>query len=140
MEIPRATENRLIRPAQTDLITNSKRVKLYHDDDRPPTTRLARENYTVGCIAALSLEMRAARAMLDEIHDDTERRKGDNNTYIFGGIAGHNCVIACLPAGKYATTSATVVASEMRFSFPNIEFWLMVGVGVELRQKMQIYD
>ncbi|KAE8378078.1 ankyrin repeat-containing domain protein [Aspergillus bertholletiae] len=90
---------------------------------------LTRDQYTVGWISALPLEMAAARGMLDEIHDDCGRNQGDNNTYTLGSMAGHNCVIACLPAGVYGTVSATEVASGMRSSFPRIQFWLMVGVA-----------
>ncbi|KAH8698579.1 hypothetical protein BGW36DRAFT_274900, partial [Talaromyces proteolyticus] len=92
---------------------------------------LSREKYTVGWIAALSLELAAAKAMLDEIHEECGQsvRAGDSNTYTMGNILGHNCVIACLPAGIYGTTSATRVASDMRASFPSIKFWLMVGIA-----------
>ncbi|OJJ46829.1 hypothetical protein ASPZODRAFT_43650, partial [Penicilliopsis zonata CBS 506.65] len=74
--------------------------------------------------------MAAARAMMDEIHEDCGRTShGDTNTYTLGTIMGHNCVIACLPGGVYGTTSTTAVANSMRFSFPSIQFWLMVGIG-----------
>jgi nucleoside phosphorylase len=110
-----------------DLITTGrKRRKLFHDE---AAIILPREKYTVGWISALPLEMAAASAMLDEIHNDCGRSHRDNNTYILGSMAGHNCVVACLPAGNYGTVSATNVASEMRFSFPSLRFWLMVGVG-----------
>lgn len=101
-------------------VSNSKRARLYDN---------GREKYTVGWISALPLEMKAARAMLDEIHDHCEYHPTDNNTYIFGSIAGHNCVLACLPAGIYGTTSATIVGNEMRHSFPNMQFCLLVGVA-----------
>ncbi|QKX58173.1 uncharacterized protein TRUGW13939_05294 [Talaromyces rugulosus] len=104
-------------------VFSSKREKLYDNG------RVAREEYTVGWISALPLEMKAARAMLDDIHDDCESPPTDNNTYIFGSMAGHNCVIACLPAGIYGTTSATIVGNEMRHSFPNMQFCLLVGVA-----------
>ncbi|RHZ56270.1 uncharacterized protein CDV56_104947 [Aspergillus thermomutatus] len=90
---------------------------------------LSREDYTVGWISALSLELAAAEAMLDETHGDAGKLETDNNTYIFGTMAGHNCVIACLPAGEYGHIPATIVASQMRSSFPSVRFWLLVGVG-----------
>jgi hypothetical protein len=80
-------------------------------------------------ISALPLEMAAVMGMLDEIHEESGRRQRDDNNYIVGRLAGHNCVLACLPVGVYGTTSATSVASEMRFTFPSIEFWLLVGIG-----------
>jgi nucleoside phosphorylase len=73
--------------------------------------------------------MAAVMGMLDELHEDSGRRQRDDNNYVVGRLAGHNCVLACLPVGVYGTTSATSVASEMRFTFPSIEFWLLVGIG-----------
>ncbi|KAL2850311.1 ankyrin repeat-containing domain protein [Aspergillus pseudoustus] len=73
--------------------------------------------------------MAALMGMVDELHEDCAKRRQDENHYIFGCMAKHNCVLACLPAGVYGTTSATSVASDMRFSFPCIEFWLLVGIG-----------
>ncbi|KAF7170323.1 hypothetical protein CNMCM5623_002767 [Aspergillus felis] len=109
-----------------------KRRKLNERNWRHETTRvktLSREDYTVGWISPLPLEFAAAQAMLDETHGAAGKLATDNNTYTFGIMAGHNCVIACLPAGVYGHTSATTVASQMRSSFPSIRFWLLVGIG-----------
>jgi len=58
------------------------------------------EEYQVGWVCALPVEMTAARAMLDEEHEqfkgDNER---DNNNYVLGRVGEHNVVLACLPAG-----------------------------------------
>ncbi|KAL4800858.1 hypothetical protein BDV19DRAFT_383878 [Aspergillus venezuelensis] len=65
----------------------------------------------------------------------TSSRKGrrqprrDQNSYTLGEISGHNVVVACLPAGSYGTTSAAVVAANMRTTFPTILIGLMVGIG-----------
>ena len=96
---------------------------------RVPITTLSHDEYTIGWICALPLEMAAATAMLDEIHHDLDKLPTDSNTYTLGSINKHNIVIAGLPSGIYGTTSATVVASQMKHSFRSIEFWLMVGVG-----------
>lgn len=96
----------------------------------PPTKApaLANSEYQVGWICALSLEMTAARAMLDEIHDQPqEQDSSDHNNYCLGRIQKHNIVIACL--SDYATTSAAVVAEQMLHSFKEIRFGLMVGIG-----------
>ncbi|KAF3183773.1 hypothetical protein TWF225_006229 [Orbilia oligospora] len=85
--------------------------------------------YTIGWICALSIEMAAAHAMLDDIHPDVPNHSEDYNGYIFGAIGGHYVVIACLPSGVYGTTPAALVASQMRSSFPSIRFYLMVGIG-----------
>ncbi|KAK6811339.1 hypothetical protein RU639_012789, partial [Aspergillus parasiticus] len=92
-------------------------------------TRLSRADYTVGWICALPLEMAAARAMLDEIHEDLPVQPNDHNAYILGRIKKHNIVIACLPNGEYGITSATTVAMQLLSSFHSIRFGLMVGIG-----------
>ena len=53
----------------------------------------------------------------------------DSNSYKFGRIHEHNVVIACLPKGRYGTTSAAIVAEHMLSSFPAIRFGLMVGIA-----------
>ncbi|GFF24720.1 hypothetical protein IFM46972_01153 [Aspergillus udagawae] len=109
-----------------------KRRKLDERNCRHEATRLktlSRDDYTLGWISALPLELAAALAMLDETHGDAGKLEMDNNTYTFGTMGGHNCVIACLPAGVYGHTSATIVASQMRLSFPSVRFWLLVGIG-----------
>jgi nucleoside phosphorylase len=96
----------------------------------PSSTPLRNQEYTVGWICALPLEMAAATAMLDEPHGrPQEQHKSDQNTYYLGSIGKHNIVIACLPAGVYGTTSAATVAAQMLFSFESIRIGLMVGIG-----------
>ena len=90
---------------------------------------LSHEDYTVGWICALPLEMSAAKMMLDKTHTNLPQPATDHNSYTLGRISGHNVVIACLPSGVYGTTSAATVASKMRCTFPNIQFGLMVGIG-----------
>jgi nucleoside phosphorylase len=111
-----------------------KRRKLEHKDDQEPMSRVGKrklkhEDYAIGWICALPLEMAVAKAMLDDIHADLPRRPNDNNTYTLGRIGEHNIVVACLPAGVYGTTSAATVATQMLFSFGLIRFGLMVGIG-----------
>ncbi|KAL4884585.1 hypothetical protein BJY04DRAFT_215048 [Aspergillus karnatakaensis] len=90
---------------------------------------LTHSDYRIGWICALSIELAAAEAMLDVVHDPLPARVGDGNTYVLGSIGLHNIVVACLPAGVYGTTSATSVAMHMRTSFPSLRFSLMVGVA-----------
>ena len=92
-------------------------------------SHLSHQDYTVGWICALSTELTAAMAMLDEEHPALLRPPQDNNTYTLGRIGGHNVVIACLPAGQTGNNSAATVASQMRYSFISIRFGLMVGIG-----------
>lgn len=91
---------------------------------------LANSDYTVGWVCALSHEMMAAKAMLDEVHRDLQEQDiSDHNSYILGQIHQHNIVIASLPAGVYGTTPAATVATHMIRTFPSIRFGLMVGIG-----------
>ncbi|KAF5694732.1 G-protein beta WD-40 repeat-containing protein [Fusarium denticulatum] len=88
------------------------------------------EEYTVGWVCALPLEMAAARGMLDLIHPDLfHQDPDDHNSYILGEINGHKTVIACLPAGNYGTNSAATVAKDLLRTFKSIRFGLMVGIG-----------
>lgn len=95
----------------------------------PPPKTLSHDDYTVGWICALPLEMAAAKVMLDEVHAKLPQPRHDYNTYVLGEIAGHNIAIACLPSGVYGTTSAAVVAEQMLSTFHSIRFGLMVGIG-----------
>ncbi|PIG82392.1 Pfs domain protein [Aspergillus arachidicola] len=94
-----------------------------------PTPHRQPEEYTIGWICALPLEMAAARAMLDEIHVTLPTLPNDYNNYTLGNIGSHNIVVACLPIGVYGTTSAATVATRMLATFPSIRFSLMVGIG-----------
>lgn len=88
------------------------------------------EDYTVGWVCALPLEMAAAKGMLDEVHPNpADQDPADHNSYALGVIQGHNVAIACLPAGVYGTTSAATVAKDLLRSFRSIRFGLMVGIG-----------
>jgi nucleoside phosphorylase len=87
------------------------------------------EDYTVGWICALSVEMAAAVGMLDERHETLPYSPHDHNSYAFGRIADHNVVIACLPDGIMGTISAAGVATQMLSTFKRLRFGLMVGIG-----------
>ncbi|KAF2151440.1 ankyrin [Myriangium duriaei CBS 260.36] len=93
--------------------------------------RLLREEYTVGWVCALPVELAAAKAMLDEEHDHSNPNasSAEQNIYCTGSIAGHNVVIVCLPAGRIGNNPAAAVATQMQSAFPGIRFGLMVGVG-----------
>lgn len=91
------------------------------------TKRLTLEDYVVGWICPLEVEQIAALEMLDEEHEALPKSHTDHNVYSLGSIAGHNVVIAGLyqPGNNPA---ATVVA-QMRMTFPNLRFGLLVGIG-----------
>ena len=48
--------------------------------------RLRREEYTVGWVCALPIELAAAQEMLDDEHEDLEHDENDNNLYSLGRI------------------------------------------------------
>ena len=86
--------------------------------------------YTVGWICAITTELVAAQAFLDEKHEGPEYVSlNDDNIYTLGKIGKHNVVIAVLPDGEYGIASAASVARDMLHSFPNIRLGLMVGIG-----------
>ena len=74
------------------------------------TREFHHQDYMIGWVCALPLEMAAAEAMLDETHPDLPSDLNDHNTYTLGKICAHNVVIACLPSGVYGTASAATVA------------------------------
>ncbi|RLL94298.1 hypothetical protein CFD26_102355 [Aspergillus turcosus] len=89
--------------------------------------RPSAEDYVVGWICALPIELAAATEMLDETYDGFEN--GGSSRYTLGRINEHNVVVACLPKGQMGTNSAATVAAELKSSFPSIRFGLLVGIG-----------
>ncbi|KAE8362703.1 hypothetical protein BDV27DRAFT_15755 [Aspergillus caelatus] len=90
-----------------------------------------REEFQVGWICALPVEAAAAKEMLDENFGAPDEQDGmDSNIYTLGRIGKHYIVIACLPAGQYGNTAATIVANNMIRTFSkSLRVGLMVGVG-----------
>lgn len=87
------------------------------------------DDYKVGIICALPLERTAVEAMLDEMHESQPAIPGDSNVYSFGSIGKHNVLVASLGAGTYGTVSAAGVANDIRRSFPQLKYGLMVGIA-----------
>lgn len=87
--------------------------------------------YTAAWICALSIELAAAKSLLDEIHSPLSHSQPatDQNIYTLGSLAGHNIVVVCLQHGNYGTTAATSIVAQMCQTFPSIRYGLMVGVG-----------
>ncbi|KAF5574278.1 PFS domain-containing protein [Fusarium pseudoanthophilum] len=105
-----------------------KKQKTSRQDDESPGS-LSAHSYTVGWICALPIELAAAQAMLDHIHDSLAISADDSNAYTLGDMVGHNVVMACLPVHHYGTVNAATVANNMHRSFPLINIRLMVGIG-----------
>lgn len=98
--------------------------------------QLAKSEYSIGWIVALSHERTAARAMLDESHAGLapgEKHESDDNSYDLGSINGHNgvhnIVIVGLAAGRDGKVSAGTTATKMLSTFPTIKIGLLVGIG-----------
>jgi nucleoside phosphorylase len=89
--------------------------------------KLNREDYTVGWICPLEVEQIAALEMLDEEHDRLPQPVADHNVYNLGSIAGHNVVIAGLH--QTGNAAAATVVTQMRMTFKNLRFGLLVGIG-----------
>ncbi len=111
-----------------------KRQKTFHHGG----PALQHASYTVAWICALHVEMAAALAVLDEIHDPLQVYPDDNNTYKLGRIKTHNVVIACLPAQQYGTINAANVVTNLKRTFPSIRAGLMVGIGGGVPSKADI--
>jgi WD40 repeat protein/nucleoside phosphorylase len=91
--------------------------------------RLQHEDYTVGWICALPVELATAAEMLDEEHEDLPQSANDTNLYTLGRIGQHNVVVACLPVVWAGTYSAAEPTIQMKSKFGSIRFGLMVGIG-----------
>ena len=96
------------------------------------------DKYTIAWICALYIEMAAARAMLDELHDELPGHFNDINTYTLGSVKGHNIVIACLPTAQYGTNNAAHVLTNLIRTFPSVRLALMVGIGGGVPSKADI--
>ncbi|KAF5252683.1 hypothetical protein FANTH_2310 [Fusarium anthophilum] len=88
------------------------------------------EEFTVGWVCALPIELAAVEEILDERYQDQlYQDPNDANIYTLGRIGDHGVVIACLPAGQLGTSSAAIIATRMKSTFTAIRFGLMVGIG-----------
>lgn len=103
---------------------------------------LTHKDYTVGWVCALSIELAAAKTMLDEIDTPLPQASSDSNCYTLGRVGNHNVVIACLPAGQLGNNSAAIVAAQMKYSFASIRFGLLVGIGggVPIKKDIRLGD
>lgn len=103
----------------------------HQDDGSPSPSPYSNEEYTVGWICALPIEMAAAKGMMDEEHGDpqTPPLQVDQNTYLLGRTGNFKVVVACLPKNEIGSSSAAAVAKDMIHTFPNIRVGLLVGIG-----------
>jgi hypothetical protein len=78
-----------------------------------PAAQIHADEYKVGWICALQVELDAAQRILDKVHARGFGHGMDNNLYILGQIGHCNIVITCLPKGQYGNNAAAVVATRM---------------------------
>ncbi|KEQ64050.1 purine and uridine phosphorylase [Aureobasidium melanogenum CBS 110374] len=90
----------------------------------------------IGWISALPIEALLAEIMLDELIEQTiPLPPNDNNIYTYGRIkisgsdASHIVAIAQLPLSNPGKSSTATVANNMRRTFPNLKFGIMVGIA-----------
>jgi nucleoside phosphorylase len=120
----------LLRPAATwvgsilssDYFARYRQAPVVEDPED-----LTHDDYTVGWICPLEVEQIAALGMLDEQHVRLLQPPTDHNVYTLGSIASHNVVIAGL--SQPGNNAAVAVITQMRTTFPNLEFGLLVGIG-----------
>ncbi|KAI9042818.1 uncharacterized protein KD926_004883 [Aspergillus affinis] len=91
----------------------------------------SRDDYAVGWVCALPIEVAAAKATLDRVHDNLppDRNSGDNNNYILGSLQGHNVVVAYPNPGVCGKTSVADVATQLHANYTSVRFNLMVGIA-----------
>jgi nucleoside phosphorylase len=97
--------------------------------DNTNVKKLTYDDYTVGIICPLEVEMTALRYMLDEEHIRLPGKDGDRNRYILGKMGDHNVAIGYLPQGSQGIGAAATVATDMRRTFSSVQLRLLVGIG-----------
>ncbi|KAL4878189.1 nucleoside phosphorylase domain-containing protein [Aspergillus karnatakaensis] len=108
----------------------------------PNCTPYTASYYTMGIICALDKELLAVRCLLDSVHPPLRVSRHDSNSYTLGTMGGHNIAATCLPASEYGTNSAASAASQIRMSFPELEFCLLVGIagGIPGKEDIRLRD
>jgi nucleoside phosphorylase len=82
--------------------------------------------FTIGWICPLALEKEAARLVLDEEYRQDESNY--QNTYYLGGRIGEHKVVMGVQR-RIGLTGAAILAEKMRAGFPNIKYFLLVGIA-----------
>ncbi|PVH81398.1 hypothetical protein DL98DRAFT_559917 [Cadophora sp. DSE1049] len=91
----------------------------------------SRDDYTVGWVCALPIELAAAKATLDRVHDSLPLKwnSDENNDYILGSLQGHNVVVACPRSRMCGKMSLANVTTQLHASYRSVRFSLMVGIA-----------
>ncbi|KAJ5776456.1 uncharacterized protein N7511_001467 [Penicillium nucicola] len=91
----------------------------------------SRDDYSVGWVCTLPIELAAAEAALDRVHDNLppNRNLDGNNNYILGSLQGHNVVVACPNSWVCGKSSVADVVTQLHASYTSVRFSLMVGIA-----------
>jgi nucleoside phosphorylase len=82
--------------------------------------------FTIGWICPLPLEKEAARLVLDKEYPQEEVQY-QNAFYLGGQVGNHKIVIGV--QRRIGLTGAAILAEKMRAGFPNIKYFLLVGIA-----------
>ncbi|KAI9043199.1 uncharacterized protein KD926_004383 [Aspergillus affinis] len=89
---------------------------------------LRKEDYYIACITVIPEELAAFSQFLEVKHTaPRDIDKKDPNQYKFGEIAGHNIVLCT--SGTQGPHNAAETATNLKWSFHEIRFALLVGIG-----------
>lgn len=92
-----------------------------------PLRKLGHHDYLAGWICPLEAAQVAAMEMLDEQHQRLPQPSSDTNIYSAGSINSHNVIIVGLP--RTGNCPAAIAISQMKMTFPNLTYCLLVGIG-----------
>lgn len=98
------------------------------------------QDYTVGWICALPVELSAAAAFLDDIHPfPVDHNPRESNIYALGTVGIHNVVIAAAPVIEGDALPVDAVWRDMVHCFPNVRIALGLRVyGSAPNQKRDV--
>ncbi|KKA30387.1 hypothetical protein TD95_001038, partial [Thielaviopsis punctulata] len=90
--------------------------------------QIPNDAFTIAWICPIACELQAALRVVDETYRSPDARSnGDNNDYTLARIGHHKVVIFCV--GECGTLPAATATEKVKHTFPNIEFYLLVGIA-----------
>ncbi|KAK6500225.1 Ankyrin repeat domain-containing protein 17 [Arthrobotrys musiformis] len=91
---------------------------------------ICKDDYLIGWICAVDEELTALTMMLDVLHTGPLTLvHNDSNNYSHGYIKPYNVAMTCLGRENYGTNQMATAATHMRYTFPNIKYIFVVGIG-----------
>lgn len=89
---------------------------------------LSFDDYTIGWICALPVELEAAQLIFKTTHP-LPSIPNDRNIYHSAQFGPDNIIIACFPGDETGTDSPTKAVTRFLSTFQRLRFYLMVGIG-----------